>query len=145
MLVVAVALVAGGVAVWPAGAAVAPVAGGMCTLAAGAGGKCIDVAGAPADNAAKLVQLACNAAATDVLHAEWLAERVDGGTDPRIQERLIRATLGASHNAQLHPLDLQFDGRDGAAEAGTDNRDGERYASFDAYQRAQIGGPVHQR
>ncbi|MGI5175414.1 hypothetical protein ACQEVZ_03670 [Dactylosporangium sp. CA-152071] len=49
-----------------------------------------------------------------LLHAEWLAERAVEGLDKasaaRIQEHLIHATLGASKNAQMHLLDLQFHG-----------------------------------
>ncbi|MEV6971827.1 RICIN domain-containing protein, partial [Hamadaea sp. NPDC051192] len=47
-------------------AAVAPVNGGVYTLASGASGKCIDVVGAGTGNGALLQQLACNAAATDM-------------------------------------------------------------------------------
>ncbi|MCP2322127.1 pectate lyase [Hamadaea flava] len=47
-------------------AAVAPVNGGVYTLASGASGKCVDVVAAGTGNGALLQQLACNAAATDM-------------------------------------------------------------------------------
>ncbi|MCP2322126.1 pectinesterase [Hamadaea flava] len=47
-------------------AAVAPVNGGVYTLASGASGKCIDVVAAGTGNGALLQQLACNTAATDM-------------------------------------------------------------------------------
>jgi pectin methylesterase-like acyl-CoA thioesterase len=53
------------VSVWPSEAAVAPAAGGMYTIASGASGKCLDVASAGTANGGLLVQVACNAAATD--------------------------------------------------------------------------------
>jgi hypothetical protein len=47
-----------------------------------------------------------------LLHAEWLGERFEADADPvnrwAIRHRLIRAALGASHNAQNHLLDLQL-------------------------------------
>ncbi|MGC5016010.1 pectinesterase family protein [Streptosporangium sp. DT93] len=52
-----VALTAG-----PGMAAAAPVDGGVYTLASGSSGKCVNVAGASADNGALLVQVACDTA-----------------------------------------------------------------------------------
>ncbi|WP_204358977.1 pectinesterase family protein [Streptosporangium sp. 'caverna'] len=54
----------------PGLAAAAPVAGGVYTLASGSSGKCVDVAGASSADGALLVQVACNAAATD---QQWKA------------------------------------------------------------------------
>lgn len=48
----------------PAGAAVAPADGGVYTLAVGASGKCLQVAGASVDNGALLTQAACTSAAS---------------------------------------------------------------------------------
>ncbi|WP_426511312.1 RICIN domain-containing protein [Dactylosporangium sp. McL0621] len=58
----AAAVVAGGVAVAvrPAEAAGAPVAGGTYTLASGASGKCLNVSGTGTANGDLLVQLACS-------------------------------------------------------------------------------------
>jgi hypothetical protein len=46
-----------------------------------------------------------------LLHAEWLAERFEKDGDPaavwQVRQELIRAALGAGHNAQNHLLDLQ--------------------------------------
>ncbi|MEU4694067.1 RICIN domain-containing protein [Actinoplanes sp. NPDC023714] len=67
---ITVPLVILGISMIPAGAAVAPVANGVYTLAAGASGKCVDVAGASAENAALLVQLACGTTATN---QQWKA------------------------------------------------------------------------
>ncbi|GIH11066.1 hypothetical protein Rhe02_91330 [Rhizocola hellebori] len=53
------------VSAWPSAAAVAPVSGGVYTLASGASGKCLDVVGAGTGNGALLQQIACNAAAAD--------------------------------------------------------------------------------
>ncbi|MGJ6964141.1 pectinesterase family protein [Streptosporangium sp. G11] len=72
-LVVASAVVA---VAWPSQAAVAPVAGGVYTLASGSSGKCVDVAGASADNGALLVQVACDAAAAD---QQWRVVARSGG------------------------------------------------------------------
>jgi hypothetical protein len=47
-----------------------------------------------------------------LLHAEWLGERFEQDADAtnrwEIRHQLIRAALGASHNAQNHLLDLQL-------------------------------------
>ncbi|WP_328471489.1 RICIN domain-containing protein [Actinoplanes sp. NBC_00393] len=64
-VVVAVPVGMVAISMMPAAAAVAPVAGGVYTLASGASGKCVDVTGASTANSALLVQVACNAAATD--------------------------------------------------------------------------------
>ncbi|GAA1000061.1 hypothetical protein GCM10009555_102250 [Acrocarpospora macrocephala] len=72
-LVAATALV---VTAWPSRAATAPVAGGVYTLASGSSGKCVDVAGASTANGALLVQVACNAAATD---QQWQAQAQGSG------------------------------------------------------------------
>ncbi|AWS48656.1 hypothetical protein DKM19_23965 [Streptosporangium sp. 'caverna'] len=58
------------VVAWPSQAATVPVAGGVYTLASGSSGKCVDVAGASSADGALLVQVACNAAATD---QQWKA------------------------------------------------------------------------
>ena len=55
---------------WPSEAAGTPVSGGAYTLANGASGKCVDVAGASTANSALLAQIACNAAAAD---QQWKA------------------------------------------------------------------------
>src|SRR5262249_45503412 len=55
---------------WPSQAAHTPAGNGVCTLASGASGKCIDVVGASMDNSALLIQLACNTAATN---QQWKA------------------------------------------------------------------------
>ncbi|MBO3737954.1 RICIN domain-containing protein [Actinoplanes sp. NEAU-H7] len=60
----------------PAAAATTPVAGGVYTLASGASGKCVDVTGASLDNSALLVQVACDATATD---QQWKAVGQAGG------------------------------------------------------------------
>ncbi|MFF3444364.1 pectinesterase family protein [Streptosporangium sp. NPDC002721] len=57
-------------------AAAAPVAGGVYTLASASSGKCVNVAGASADNGALLVQVACNAAAAE---QQWKAVAQSGG------------------------------------------------------------------
>src|SRR5688572_25021979 len=62
---VAAIVLAIGVPVAPAAAAVAPVNGGVYTLAAGASGKCLDVVAAGTANGALLQQIACNAGAAD--------------------------------------------------------------------------------
>ncbi|WP_432969097.1 pectinesterase family protein [Dactylosporangium sp. CA-233914] len=64
------------VTVWPSEAATAPVAGGVYTLAAGASGKCIDVAGASTSSSALLVQIACDTAAA---HMQWKAVARNSG------------------------------------------------------------------
>ncbi|WP_430786257.1 RICIN domain-containing protein [Actinoplanes sp. G11-F43] len=46
-------------------AAATPVADGVYTLASGSSGKCVDVTGASTENAAPLIQTACDTAATD--------------------------------------------------------------------------------
>ncbi|XVV09849.1 RICIN domain-containing protein [Actinoplanes sp. CA-131856] len=46
-------------------AATTPVGGGVYTLASSSSGKCVDVTGASADNSALLIQVACDAAATN--------------------------------------------------------------------------------
>ncbi|XVU22738.1 RICIN domain-containing protein [Actinoplanes sp. CA-054009] len=51
-------------------AATTPVGGGVYTLASASSGKCVDVTGASADNSAPLIQVACNAAATN---QQWKA------------------------------------------------------------------------
>ena len=53
------------VGILPSEAATAPAGGGVYTLASGASGKCVDVAGASTANSALLVQVACNTAAAD--------------------------------------------------------------------------------
>jgi rhamnogalacturonan endolyase len=58
-----------GISMIPASAAVAPVANGVYTLAAGASGKCIDVTGSSTENSALLVQVACGTAANQ----QWKA------------------------------------------------------------------------
>ena len=58
------------VSVLPSEAATSPVGGGVYTLANGASGKCVDVTGASTANSALLIQVACNAAATD---QQWKA------------------------------------------------------------------------
>ncbi|WP_426512867.1 pectinesterase family protein [Dactylosporangium sp. McL0621] len=63
MLAVPAAVLA--LSAWPSEAASTPAAGGVYTLASGASGKCVDVAGASTSNSALLVQIACNSAATD--------------------------------------------------------------------------------
>ncbi|MEU8244527.1 RICIN domain-containing protein [Actinoplanes missouriensis] len=68
--VIAVPAVVVGISMIPASAAVAPVADGVYTLAAGASGKCVDVTGASTANAALLVQVACGTTATD---QQWKA------------------------------------------------------------------------
>ncbi|GAA3410161.1 pectinesterase family protein [Streptosporangium vulgare] len=60
----------------PGMAAAAPVAGGVYTLASGSSGKCVDVAGASADNGALLVQVACDGGAAD---QRWKAVAQGGG------------------------------------------------------------------
>nr|BFE60554.1 hypothetical protein GCM10020063_050800 [Dactylosporangium thailandense] len=62
--------------VWPSEAATTPVAGGVYTLASGASGKCVDVAGASTASSALLVQLACNTAAADM---RWKAVAQNSG------------------------------------------------------------------
>ncbi|GAA0461084.1 rhamnogalacturonan lyase [Actinoplanes capillaceus] len=76
--VLAVAVPAGIVTVSmiPAAAATTPVAGGVYTLASGSSGKCADVAGASTASSALLVQLACNAAATN---QQWTARQQNSG------------------------------------------------------------------
>ncbi|MET3421480.1 hypothetical protein BJ973_000692 [Actinoplanes tereljensis] len=59
----------------PASAAVTPVADGVYTLVPGASGKCVDVAGASADGAALLVQLACGTATSQ----QWKAVARNAG------------------------------------------------------------------
>ncbi|GAA1000063.1 hypothetical protein GCM10009555_102260 [Acrocarpospora macrocephala] len=61
---------------WPSRATAGPVAGGVYTLASGSSGKCADVAGASTANGALLVQVACNAAATD---QQWRAQAQGSG------------------------------------------------------------------
>ncbi|MER5650922.1 RICIN domain-containing protein [Streptosporangium sp. NPDC002524] len=72
-LVAATALVA---VAFPSQAAAVPVADGVYTLASGSSGKCVDVAGASADNGALLVQVACNSGAAD---QRWRAVARSGG------------------------------------------------------------------
>ncbi|MER5650923.1 pectinesterase family protein [Streptosporangium sp. NPDC002524] len=60
----------------PGMAAAVPVADGVYTLASGSSGKCVDVAGASADNGALLVQVACNSGAAD---QRWKAVAQGGG------------------------------------------------------------------
>ncbi|GAA1621877.1 RICIN domain-containing protein [Actinoplanes couchii] len=55
----------------PAAAATTPVAGGVYTLASGSSGKCVDVT-----SASLLVQVACNAAATN---HQWTARQQNNG------------------------------------------------------------------
>jgi Cyanobacterial TRADD-N associated 2-Transmembrane domain len=54
-----------------------------------------------------------------LLHAEWLGERFEQDADPTnrwaIRHQLIRAVLGAGHNAQNHLLDLQLGGKKSTA------------------------------
>nr|BFE66691.1 hypothetical protein GCM10020063_112170 [Dactylosporangium thailandense] len=64
-VLLAVPLAVLAVSAWPSEAATSPTAGGVYTLASGASGKCVDVAGASSANSALLVQIACNSAATD--------------------------------------------------------------------------------
>ncbi|GAA3269318.1 RICIN domain-containing protein [Dactylosporangium vinaceum] len=77
-----VALVAAAVPVavlavaWPSEAATTPVSGGVYTLASGASGKCVEVAGASTAGSALLVQLACDSAATD---QQWTARQLSSG------------------------------------------------------------------
>ena len=69
LLIAALAVVLPGaaivVSVLPSQAATVPAGGGVYTLAGGASGKCVDVAGASTANSALLVQVACNTAAAD--------------------------------------------------------------------------------
>jgi pectin methylesterase-like acyl-CoA thioesterase len=74
------------VSVWPSAAAATPVSGGVYTLASGASGKCVDVAGASTASSALLVQLACNSAATDM---QWRAVVQNGG-----QYQLVNGNSG---------------------------------------------------
>ncbi|MEU4426153.1 RICIN domain-containing protein [Actinoplanes sp. NPDC024001] len=69
-VVVAVPTAMVAISMLPAAAAVAPVAGGVYTLASASSGKCVDVTGASTANSALLVQVSCNAAATD---QQWKA------------------------------------------------------------------------
>jgi len=63
IVAVAATLAATVVTVLPAEAATAPVSGGVYTLANGASGKCLEVAGGSVDNGALLQQSACDATA----------------------------------------------------------------------------------
>src|SRR5262245_33346477 len=62
MVAVPTAVVA--VSVWPSEAAVAPVDGGVYTLANGSSGKCLNVAAAGTGNGALLQQIACSSTST---------------------------------------------------------------------------------
>jgi pectate lyase len=74
LVAAAAAVTAVALNVFPADAAVAPVNGGVYTLANGASGKCLEVAGGSADNGALLQQAACASGAT---RQQW---KISGAT-----------------------------------------------------------------
>ena len=87
--------------IFPSQAATAPTGGDVYTLASGASGKCIDVAGASTAASALLVQVACNAAATD---QHWKAV-AQGSSQYNLvnanSTRCIDVPTGATSGTQL--------------------------------------------